>query len=230
MDFAVLSAQFSMTCRPGQQQIQTVVTPPHLIQGLAGTELLNPGLHVEEASAYSVCVDGSRLYIRNSTTGIQLFMNEEGCLHGQQHRPPYLRLRTPHGVAKPGSTIPCTICSCDGENYRGQGLAPSKDELRFIVTMKAIQLDTQTCWQVAAWWWQQCKALIDAYVYHVKLYLQVDGTKHTKRFRGKQVSSIIGTDVSCCVAAWEAAVSLMRLHHEDDSDSACILDTLADVQ
>lgn len=195
------------------------------MHGLAGTELLNPGLVMEETSAYLVCKDGSRLYIRNHTTGIQLFMNAEGCLMGQHH----LLLRTAHGVAKAGS-MACTFCCCKGDTYTGQALAPSKDELAFIATLKATQLDVKTCWQVAAWWWQERKAQIDACIYPVKLYVQVDGTKHTRSFRGKQVPATIKTDVSCCVAAWEAGVNIMRIHHEDVSDTVCVLDAVASVQ
>lgn len=140
--------------------------------------------------------DGSKINIRKTTEVLQLYMNAEGCRPSKQH----VMLRTPHAVSKPGSLL-CTICQCAGEQYSGQGQAPSKAELGFISMLTSLELDQQTAWQVATWWWKERKAQIDAYIYTAKLYLQVDGSKHTSCFRGKKAASSIATDVDCCVAA-----------------------------
>ena len=199
-----------------------VVTPPHILQGLTGTEQLNPGLVVGEKLAYLQCVDDSKINITQSTQCIQLYMKATGCRPGKQH----MLLRTAHGVARPGS-MECMICNCEGEEYRGDGLKPSDAELSFIGTLKGTKLDEQTIWQVSAYWWKDRKAQIDAYIYTRKLYLQVDGTKHTGTHRGKKVIDGIATDIGCCVDAWEAGAKLMRMHHDDVVDSACLLDALS---
>lgn len=201
------------------------VTPPHILQAVAGTQPLNPGLVVGETLAYMQCSDGGRINITSSTQGIQLYMNASGCLPGTQH----MLLRTAHGVAKP-SRLECTICNCEGDQYRGQGLKPSDAELDLISTLKVAELDEQTIWQVAAWWWKGRKALVDAYIYTSNLYLQVDGTKHTGTFRGKKPIATIETDIQCCVDAWGQGVNLMRMHHEDTLDNGCLLDALECVQ
>lgn len=215
VDFAFLSGLSAMTCRTNNISVSTMpVTPPHLLQGLMNTESLNPGLTFNGEHAYIACSGGGKISITKTTVGLQLYMHAAGCQAGKTH----VLLRTPHGVAKPGS-MECVFCHCDGARYTGPGLPPSKDELHFITTLKSAKLDAETCWQVTAWWWKQRKAQIDAYVYTARMYLQVDGTKHTAVFRGKQAPHSIATDVECCVAAWEAGVSLMRIHHEDVSDS-----------
>ncbi len=197
------------------------VTPPHILQGLAGTELLNPGLVVGDTLAYIQATQGKNINITSSTQGLQLYMNATGCKPGMQH----LLLRTAHGVTRHGS-MECTICNCAGRVYSGGGLKPSDAEMDFISTLKDTEVDQQTVWQVAAGWWKDRKALIDAYIYTSKLYLQVDGTKHTGKFRGKKAMATIETDIDCCMDAWELGAKLMRLHHEDAVDSACLLDAL----
>lgn len=197
------------------------VTPSHILQALVGTEALNPGLVVGDNLAYMQCSDGGRINITSSTQVIQLYMHASGCQPGKQH----ILLRTAHGVPKP-SSVECTICSCEGDQYRGQGLKPSDAELDFISTLKVTELDEQTIWQVAAGWWKGRKALVDAYIYTSNLYLQVDGTKHTGTFRGKKPVATIETDIQCCVDAWCQSVKLMRMHHEDALDSGCLLDAL----
>jgi hypothetical protein len=198
-----------------------VVTPPYLLQALANTELLNPGLVIAGEHAYMTRPDGRKTYIRKTTEGLQLYMNAEGCRPSKQH----MMLRTPHAVSKPGSLL-CTICQCAGEKYSGQGQAPSKAELGFISMLASLELDQQTAWQVATWWWKERKAQIDAYIYTAKLYLQVDGSKHTSCFRGKKAASSIATDVDCCAAAWEAGASLMRVHHADIGNSESLLEAV----
>lgn len=184
--------------------------------------MLNPGLVIQGDNARIACPDGRGINITRTTQGLQLYMKAEGCRDGKQH----LLLITPHAAAKPGS-MHCTICQCDSEQYTGQGLVPSKAEIGFIGTLKAVGLDEQTIWQVAVWWWKDRKAQIDACIYTIRLYLQVDGTKHTSTYKGKKAPSSITIDVDCCAAAWDAGVKLMRVHHADMGDSECLLDAVA---
>jgi hypothetical protein len=197
------------------------VTPAYLLQGLANTQMLNPGLVIAGEHAHIVYPDGSKINIRKTTETLQLYMNAQGCRPGKQH----MLLRTAHAVARPGA-MQCTFCQCHGEQYSGQGQAPSKAELGFISMLANLELDQQTAWQVAAWWWKDRKAQIDAYIYTAKLYLQVDGSKHTSCFRGKKAASSIATDIDCCAAAWEAGAKLMRMHHADTGDSECLLEAV----
>jgi hypothetical protein len=96
----------------------------------------------------------------------------------------------------------------------------------FISALKDTEVNQQTVRQVAAWWWRDRKALNGAYIYTSKLYLQVDGTKHTGKFRGKKAIATIETDIDCCMDASKLGAKLMRPHHEDTVDSACLLDAL----
>lgn len=151
--------------------------------------------------------DGSVRRIANSTPYTHLFWGCEGCRGGLQH----YRLCTSHALGK-ALALRCLYCSYDeGEWVAAGRQLPWESELKLMRELVGAQLSEEWCCQAAPGFWP---AAVDFMHTSQKAIMQADGSGHFHDTFDVSCRSVLEQDMSCCVKAVEAGVSVIRVHDQ----------------
>ena len=168
---------------------------------------LNPTLRLLPGNkAVKQLPDGTQLKISNNTVGVQLFWGLQGCGAGLQH----YRFCTPHALSKPLS-LNCFFCNFDASKCVAESRQlPAESELWLMRELMKARISTQWCWQVVptSYW----AAAADFMHLGQKAVMQADGSGHFKDMFDTSCITKLETDMSFCVKAVTAGMSVIRVH------------------
>jgi very-short-patch-repair endonuclease len=106
--------------------------------------------------------------------------------------------------------LQCLYCRYDeGEWVAAGRQLPWESELKLMRELVGAQLSEEWCCQAAPGFWP---AAVDFVHTSQKAIMQADGSGHFKDTFDVSCKSVLEQDMSCCVKAVEASVSVIRVH------------------
>ena len=152
--------------------------------------------------------------------GHQFVLACSGCKEGKQH----FRKCTLNAIRHSLDKLKCLYCRDWEEGDKDL----AKTEIDFMGLLQQWGLDEECAMQVVVPWW---KGRVD-FMYLPEpqkspqpcIIIQIDGSAHFKRTKGKEVLKNVGKDMGCCCAAFEAGARMLRIHHLvlEDADKGLV--------
>lgn len=131
------------------------------------------------------------------------------CHPGTQH----VKYCTLNSIRCKVSKLNCVFCHGVEKSHK------VASELSFIDTVRLLGMDQHMMYQVEVAW---KSGLVDfVYMPSAKepmegwVYIEVDGSSHTKHSWGIGLQKKVDKDLEQCTAAWAHGAKLIRLHHDD---------------
>lgn len=195
--------------------------PGYLLEGLTGTQHMNPGLWVHARGEASFTNSGGeRRYVRKTEQRYKLYFRLWGCRSGLQH----YRICTPQSISKESDLwCPfCMYCKC-GWAAADKALIP-ENELVFIRLLLMHGCSEHWCHQVRHYMWH---GAFDFWNWRDNVFVQVDGVCHWQGMHTSLQSRVAERDFACNLTAVQAGVGLVRVHETDLQEPVAVMAAIA---
>lgn len=179
-----------------------------MVQGLRGTQQLNPGLKMPYNRLMTFTnAAGQTAGFTASEERERFLFKMRGCGR-QQH----YKQCTPHALHAETDLL-CPFCMYGTDEWeaadKGSIVA---NELNFMWLLTMWGVSSSWCHQVRHDWWPAC---IDFYNWQQGVYVQVDGHSHWYGMCGVSLAQVLDRDLRCNVSAFWAGAGLVRAHQLD---------------
>jgi hypothetical protein len=182
--------------------------PQYLVQGLQGTQQLNPGLKMPYNRPVTYTdAEGSTVHLTASEERTRFFFKYTGC-GSQQH----YKHCTPHALQATADLL-CPFCMCGSYEWAAAHKSSIVgNELAFMSLLLLRGGSSSWCHQVRHDWWSAC---IDFYNWQQGVYVQVDGHCHWHGMHSVSHAEVLARDLRCNSSAFWAGAAMVRAHEDD---------------
>lgn len=182
--------------------------PQYIVQGLKGTQQLNPGLKMPHNRPVTYRdAAGQAVQLVASEEKARFLFKHTGCGR-QQH----YKHCTPHAIQGEADLF-CPFCMYGSCEWAAAGKSNIvANELDFMSLLQLWGSSSSWCCRVRHEWWPAC---IDFFNWKQGVYVQVDGHCHWYGMHTVSHAEVLARDLGCNSSAFWAGAAIVRLHEND---------------